>query len=421
MMTVDEFAKPIVRGIALTCLLGVVGNTQAADWSWWRGPNHNGVADGSQQPPVEWSETRNVLWKTPVPGRGHSSPTVHRDRIYLSTADEQQEVQGLIAFDRETGEQAWITKLSSGGFPKTHAKNTHATSTVACDGERLFVAFHHHRKVTLHAVDLDGKEVWSKEVGPYNPLKYEYGYAPSPVLYGETVIVAADVDQGGYLVAYDRATGNEVWRQQRFSQYSFSSPVIANAAGRDQLLLSGCEVVAAYDPASGSPLWSVKGTTNATCGTMVWDGDVVFASGGYPDAETLAVKADGSGEVLWRNREKCYEQSMLAHDGYLYAFTDKGIAFCWRGADGEEMWKERLGGPVSSSPVLVGENIYATNEKGTTFVFKANPQKFERVATNRLGDEGFATMAIVDGRIYYRTASSAGRQRQEFLYCLGSQ
>jgi outer membrane protein assembly factor BamB len=393
----------------------------AGDWSWWRGPNHNGIAADGQQPPVEWSQTQNVLWKTPVPGRGHSSPTVHGDRIYLATADEQRQVQGLIAFDRGTGKQAWITKLSEGGFPRTHAKNTHATCTVACDGERLFVTFHHHNKLTLHAVSLEGKELWQQEVGPYNPQKYEYGYAPSPTLYEDLVIVAADVDQGGYLSAYDRASGRRVWRQDRFENYSFSSPIVARVAGRDQLLLSGCQFVSSYDPANGQPLWSVKGTTYATCGTMVWDGDIVYASGGFPDAETLAIKVspDGSTEVLWRNRQKCYEQSMLAHDGYLYAVTDQGIAYCWRGGDGEEMWRERLSGSVSSSPILAGDTIYATNEKGTTYVFKANPERFESVAVNQLGDEGFATMAIVDGRIYYRTASGTGGQRKETLYCLG--
>jgi outer membrane protein assembly factor BamB len=421
MMPMSNSRIPAVA-IIVCCVSFAAVRTQAGDWSWWRGPNHNGVAAAGQKPPVEWSAAKNVLWKTTVPGRGHSSPTVHGNRIYLATADEQRQEQGLVAFDRATGKQVWINKLSNGGFPKTHAKNTHATCTVACDGERLFVTFHHHNKLTLHAVSLDGIPLWQEEVGPYHPQMYEYGYAPSPTLYNDLVIIAADVDQGGYLSAYDRATGRRVWRQDRFENYSFSSPIVANVAGRDQLLLSGCQFVASYDPATGKPLWQVKGTTYATCGTVVWDGDIVFASGGYPDAETLAVKADGSGKVLWRNRQKCYEQSMLAHEGYVYCVTDQGIAFCWRASDGEEMWKERLSGPISSSPVLAGNTIYATNEKGTTYVFKANPQQFESVAVNQLGDEGFATMSIVDSRIYYRTASGSGSggERKETLYCLGA-
>ena len=393
----------------------------AGDWPAWRGPNLNGVADADQQPPVEWSARKNVVWKTPVPGRGHSSPTIVGNRIFLATADEVEQKQGVIAFDRETGEQIWITEVSSGGFPKTHAKNTHATCTVACDGERVFVVFHHHAKLTLAALSIDGEKLWAKEVGPYDPKLYEYGYAPSPLLYESTVIVAGDYEKGGHLTAYDAASGGQLWRIDRPKMLSFSSPIVAHVAGRDQLLLSGCEMIAAYDPRNGEMLWHVPGTTMATCGTMVWDGDLVFASGGYPDSETLCIKADGSAEIVWQNDQKCYEQSMLAHDGYLYAVTDKGVAYCWKAADGEEMWRERLAGPVSASPILVGDTIYQSIEKGTTFVFKANPEKFELVAKNQLGTEAFATPTICDSRIYLRIAQGAGPKRQEFLYCVGTE
>lgn len=390
------------------------------DWPWWRGPNFNNVADPDQQPPMEWSARENVVWRTPVPGRGHSSPTVVGDHIFLATADEVHQKQGVIAFDRETGRQLWVQEVSSGGFPKTHVKNTHATCTVACNGERLFVVFHHHAKLTLAALSVDGQMIWTKDIGPYDPRKYEYGYAPSPLLYDSTVIVAADYEGGGYLVACDVATGEVRWKTDRPKMLSFSSPVVAHVAGRDQLLISGCEMIAAYDPSSGGLLWHVPGTTMATCGTMVWDGDLVFASGGFPDSETLCIKADGSATIVWQNNQKCYEQSMLAHDGYVYAVTDAGVAFCWRGADGEEMWRQRLAGPVSASPVLAGDVIYQSVENGTTFVFKANPQKFEQVARNRLGSEAFATPAICGGRIYVRIADGDGSRRQEYLYCLGS-
>lgn len=153
---------------------------------------------------------------------------------------------------------------------------------------------------------------------------------------------------------------------------------------------------------------------------MVWDGDLVFASGGYPKAETVCLKA-GSGQLVWRNDQKCYEQSMLAFDGYLYAVTDRGIAYCWRANDGTEMWTSRLaGGPVSASPILANGNIYLANEAGTVYVFKAQPTRFELVSRNQLGDEAFASPTICDSRIYMRTASSAGGKRQETLYCIGT-
>ncbi len=391
----------------------------AGDWPVWRGPNRNGVADPDQNPPVTWSTTENVVWKTSVPGRGHSSPTIVGDRIFLATADETRQIQSVVAFDRETGRQLWQTEVSQGGFPKTHPKNTHATCTVACDGERLFVVFHHHARLTLAALDLEGAEVWKQEVGPYDPKVYEYGYAPSPALFESLVILAADSEKGGYLAAYDRETGRRVWKADRPRMLSFSSPIVANIGQRPQLLMSGCEHVAAYDPRNGEGLWVTPGTTMATCGTMVWEGDLVFASGGYPEAQTICVKADGSRQVLWKNRQKCYEQSMLVHEGHVYALNDQGIAFCWRARDGREMWKERLEGPISASPVLVGDIIYATNEASTTFVFKADPQRFQLVARNQLEDEAFATPAICDGRIYMRVASGAAPQRKETLYCLG--
>lgn len=407
----------LAAGLALSCL---VLTAQAGDWPWWRGPNFNGIAEDGQTPPTEWSGTKNVIWKTKIPGRGHSSPTVVGDKVFLASADERQQKQAVLAFDRATGKQLWLTEISQGGFPKTHEKNTHATSTVACDGEKLFINFHHNDLITLAALDLDGNKLWSKDIGTYAPRLYEYGYAPSPLIYKDTVIISAEYEKGGFIKAFDRSSGNELWKLTRPLTLSFSSPVIANVAGRDQLFISGGNLVSSYDPSNGQQIWSVQGTTMATCGTMVWDGDSVFASGGYPDPQTIAVKADGSRQVLWTNNTKCYEQSMLAKDGYVYAVSDQGIAFCWRGTDGKEMWKSRLQGPVSSSPILVGDTIYSTVENGTTFVFKANPEKFEAIARNKLGDEGFATMAVCDGQIFLRTATGSGPQRTETLYCIGN-
>lgn len=397
----------------------IVPKASSADWPWWRGPNRNGIAEAGQDPPVRWSETENVIWKADIPGRGHSSPTVAGDRIYLATADERRQQQAVLAFDRATGKQLWLSVVSTGGFPPTHPKNTHATSTVACDGERVFATFHHRDKVTLFALDLDGKTLWSQDVGAYAPRVYQYGYAPSPLLYQDMVIVAGDYEKGGFLAAYNRESGKRIWRTSRPKMLSFSSPIVADIAGKNQLLISGCELVASYNPGDGKLLWSVQGTTMATCGTVVWDGDKVFASGGYPDSQTICVKADGSKTIVWTNNQKCYEQSMVATGGYLYAVTDQGIAYCWRGEDGQEMWRERLRGPVSASPMLVGDRIFLSNEAGTTFVFRANPEKFELLARNQLGEEAFATPSFCGNRIYARVATGSGPGRKEHLYCLG--
>lgn len=389
------------------------------DWPAWRGPHGNGVAAAGEQPPLMWSATDHVIWKTALPGRGHSSPILVGDRIFLTTADERAQTQSVLCLRRSDGQMLWNQEINRGGFPPTHPKNTHASCTPACDGERVFATFHHHNKLTLTALSREGEILWEREVGPYHPRQYEYGYAASPLLYEDLVIVAADIETGGHLTAYERSSGRRVWRTPRPKFYSFSSPIVARVAGQEQLLLSGGEQVAAYHPRTGRLLWSAPGTTAATCGTMVWDGDLVFASGGYPKAETICVRADGSGQVMWRNGEKCYEQSMLAHKGFVYAVNDQGIAFCWRAADGAEMWKSRLGGPISASPILVGDRIYQSNEAGTTFVFRADPTRFELLATNQLETEAFATPSFCGNRIYARVAREEGANRQEFLYCLG--
>lgn len=389
------------------------------DWPWWRGPQRNGLASGAA--PAEFGDDLNVVWKVPVPGRGHSSPTVVKNRVYLSTADEKAQVHSLVLFDRATGKQVGQVELSRGGFPaRNHAKNTEATPTIACDGERLFVTYYHHDQIELLCLDLNGQVNWRKFLGEFDGKPYEYGYAPSPLIYRGTVIVAAEWNGDGFLAAFDRTSGDEVWRTPRPKNISFSSPVVGRVAGKDQLLISGADQVAAFDPANGKLFWSAWGTTAATCGTLVWEGDIVFASGGYPKSETLAVKADGSGQVLWKNNQKCYEQSMLVTGGYLYGLTDGGVLFCWRGNDGKEMWKQRLKGPVSSSPVLAGGLIYWANELGTHYVFKPNPEKFELIAENQLGSESFASPSIVGGQIFHRTATRQGGKRQEWLYCLGA-
>lgn len=390
------------------------------DWPWWRGPTRNGIAPPRSAPPTTWNETENIVWKAPVPGRGHSSPIVIGNRIFLSTADKEKQVQSVLALDRASGKQLWKVDINQGGFPSTHPHNTHATPTVAGDGELLFVTFHHHDQLQAVALDHDGKIAWSKSLGEFHPKQYEYGYGPSPVLYRETVIIAAEYDGDSFITALNRKTGQQVWRTPRPDNITFSTPSIVVIGKQELLAISGGDQVACFDPATGRPLWAVEGTTAATCGTIVWDGDILFASGGYPKAETVAIRvAARGGEVLWKNQQQCYEESMLAYRGYLYAFTGKGVLYCFRASDGKPMWQKRLRGAVSASPVLAGGHIYWANERGTMYVFKPDPQACELVAENVLGDESFASPAVSGNQIFLRVAVHAGDARQEYLYCIG--
>ena len=396
------------------------------DWRRWRGPFGNGMAAEGQTPPTSWDEDQNVVWKVPVPGRGHASPLVVADKIFLATAETKSETQSVLCFDRQTGKQLWKTKVNQGAFnPRIHPKNTHASQTLATDGERVFAVFNNHDSVQLAAFDFSGQQVWEKKVGEFKS-RFPFGFGASPIVYKSNVIVANLNQSNSGIVAYDGASGAEQWRIDRNPGTSYSTPVVAKVAGREQLLLSGVRSVTAYDPENGKSLWSAPGKWDVTCGTMVWSEDLVFASGGYPAQQTMAVKADGSGELVWENAVKAYEQLMFEKDGYVYAHGNNNVVYCWRASDGNEMWKEKFSSrkaDVSASPVYANGNIYFTAENGQTLVVKASPEKMVEVSRNKLGDEAFASMAICGNQIFTRVAmiDPLDDSRQEWLFCLGEQ
>ena len=404
---------------AVVTMLLLASQLLATDWPFWRGPHRNGIAPAGKLPPLRWSNDQNVLWATPLPGRGHGSPTIVGDRIYLGSANEQDYTQSVLAIQRETGEIAWTKVVyRNRTWPKIHNKNTHASATVACDGQRLFVSFYRDQTISHACLDLDGAIVWQKDLTRFVP-EYPFGYAASPLLYRDLVIVAVESNAENALIGMQAATGKEAWRTQRKKNSSYSSPVLLEVGGREQILITGSQALVAYDPATGRELWRARGTAKHTCGTVAGAGDYVVASGGYPQSETICVKADGSGSVVWRNKQKSYEQSMLVSDGHVYTLTDQGVAYCWHLSTGKEMWRKRLGGPVSASPILVGDRIYAANEKGDVFVFRADPRRYEELARNQLGTDIFPTPVFLDGRIYARVGIQNGQERREMLYCLG--
>ncbi|MEM0970166.1 MAG: PQQ-binding-like beta-propeller repeat protein, partial [Verrucomicrobiota bacterium] len=377
------------------------------------------IAAEGQSPPTSWGDGENVLWKASIPGRGHSTPIVVGDQVLLTTCEESSATQSVLSYDRATGAPRWKKDLFSGEtVEKVHKKNTHASSTLASDGQSVFALFHNKSGLHLTALRLDGSVTWQKKVGDYLD-DYNFGYGPSPLLHGDHLIIASEYTGGGFLAAFHKDNGSEVWRAPRKAMTSYSSPIVAEVAGREQLLLSGSATVSSYDPSNGKLLWQVPLGTKVTCGTMVWDGDLVFASGGYPTKETIAVNAR-TGKTLWTTKDKTYEQSMITLDGHLYTVNDNGIAICWRGEDGKELWKERLEGPVSASPTLANGLFYAASESGTWFVYQASPKGINMVAEFSYGDEAFASPVIVDSQIFLRIAEQNGGRREEFLVCVGT-
>lgn len=384
------------------------------EWSRWRGPTGNGIAAADQKPPTEWSATKNVVWKAKVPGRGHASPIIVGDNIFLCTADKSAGTQSVVCYDRKTGNQKWMTECNQGGFAtRIHPNNTHASSTIATDGEQVFAVFSHHGQIEVFALNYDGEIAWQKSVGNYKP-RYPFGFGASPIVYGDVVLVTNENMDSGGISALSKKDGSLKWKIDRDGVSSYSTPVVTELDGKEQMLISGGQSVRSYDPKNGKELWAIKAKWIVTCGMMVWDGDLVFASGGYPANQTLAVNYK-TGDVVWQNAEKAYEQSMLAHDGYLYLHNEVGALACFRCVDGKQMWKQRFARGVSASPTLVDGNIFFPAENGKTMVVKANPEKFEKVATNQLGDASFATPAFCGNQMFTRVSENG----QEYLYCIG--
>lgn len=387
----------------------------ADDWPWWRGPKLDNIAPAPQAPPTRWSATENVLWKSDVPGRGHGSPAVWGGRIFLPTADEAAQAQYVLCFDRRNGRKLWQTELHRGALPKKHGKNSFASPTPACDGERVFLPFVAAEGFWLASLDLDGRIVWKKRLGEFHSM---HGYGASPVFYKSLVIVVADHVNGSFIMALHRRTGDVVWKTSRddYRLGTYASPSVGRVAGREQLFLQGPFKVFSYDPASGKLLWTCDGPSESTCSNISFDTERVYASAGFPKRNFLCIRADGSGDVtqthvVWRRDGNCaYVPSLLLADGLLYMAVDQGRLICFEAKTGQVVWEEKVRGAFSASPVLAGGHIYLPSEAGVTLVFKAG-RKFELVAENDLADGGFATPVILGGRIYLRTL--------HHLYCIG--
>ena len=389
---------------------------KTSEWLWWRGPARNGEADANQKPPTRWSEDTNIVWKAKIAGRGYGSPIVVGEKVILQTADEVTDSQSVLCFERGSGKLIWNSIIHKSGGMRKNKKSTAASSTPACDGERVFVNYANSDAVVATALDLMGNTIWQQEVSKY---VIHQGYGSSPALYQTLVIVSADSKGGGAIAAMDRKSGKIVWRRDRPEKPNYSSPVILHVAGRDQLVITGCDQIISYDPLTGATIWESEGATTECVTSTVTDGNRIFTSGGYPKNHVSAVRADGSGKVDWENQDRLYVPSLVCREGYLYAVLDAGIAVCWKSETGEEMWKSRLGGTFSSSPVLVGDKIYATSESGETFIFRADSTKHEELGKNLLGDEVLSTPVFVSNQIFYRASELIEGQRQEFLYCIG--
>ncbi len=385
------------------------------DWPWWRGPTLDGKSR-DRSAPKRWSSTENIAWKRAVPGRGHSSPVLWGDRLFLTTADDRAGTQSALAFDRKTGKPLWSKQVHKGELPRKYPKNSHASATPACDDRHVYCVFVNDGGLHVTALDHKGNLAWQKKAGSF---RSEHGYGSSPVLYRSLVIVNGDSLEGCFLAALDRSTGKVVWRTRRKTtgrHGSYATPLVVTLAGKAQLILTGMGEVCAYEPLTGKLIWSCQGPAEVTANTPACSDKLIFASGGYPEKNLLAIRGDGKGDVTesriaWRTtRGVTYVPSPLYHDGKLFVVNDGGVVTCFAAGDGKQLWQGRLGGAFSSSPVLVGDHLYVTSEAGKTHVLQTG-DRFRVVSANDVGERVYATPAVCGGRIYLRG--------ERTLYCIG--
>ena len=395
--------------------LGFASVAPSRDWPGWRGPARDGVSVG-EAPPQTWSEQSQVRWRTPVPGRGHSSPTVAAGKVFLSTAYDLDQRQSVLAFDAQSGRVLWETVLHRGGLePSLSRQASHASASVTWDEGRLYAAFLNQKAIHVSALDTEGRILWQKRVSDYVTVR---AYGGSPLIHGDLVIINADHKEGGRIVALEKSSGRERWLLERGKFQNYPSPVVFQLNGIPQLITAGGSKLTSVDPASGRVLWEVEGPTETTVTTPVTDGRAVFVSGGFPRSHVSAIAADGKGGVIWQSGSGIYVPSMLVAGDSVVGLQDTDRIVVWRAQDGEELWREKLDREFFASPVMAGEILYATALSGVTHVIKRVGSAWSVVARNQLGDEAFASPAIAEDRIFLRHAKQ-GEPREEFLWCIG--
>jgi outer membrane protein assembly factor BamB len=415
------------------------------NWSQWRGPEGNGISPETNLP-AEWSDTRNIKWKSPIPGRGHSSPVVWDNKIFLTTDIEGEIVPGakavdhkdegkpfkhpdsvgadrkhsfrVLCIDRVTGKTLWERTAYEGTvYDDRHRKSSFASPTPTTDGTYVFAYF---GTEGLYCYDFSGKLIWKVLPGPIATLGM--GTATSPVLFENNVILQCDEDSGekSFIVALDKKTGKEVWKNPRKVQASWSTPLIVRGPQRTEMITSGNELIISYDPKTGKELWRTSGHGSNAIATPLAANGMVFVYAGFPVKKTIAINLGASGDlsksknIVWEyDKGTAYVPSSILYGDYIYLLSDRGIITCLEAKTGKIVYEGgRIPIPATftASPVAFDGKILLTSEDGDTFVIKAGP-KHEVIATNSIAEPVYASPAISDGMIFIRGEKN--------LYCIG--
>ena len=394
--------------LALSLLLALAGAgavARADDWPQFRGPSGQGHSSDAGLP-LAWSESRNVVWKAPVPGRGWSSPVVAGGRVWLTTSiSEKGASLRAVAFDVASGREVVnVEVVRLGNANLTNPKNSHASPTPVVEGDRVYV---HFGAQGTAALTTSGEIVWKTRF----PYESQHGNGGSPVLYGDLLIFSCDGSPDAFVVALDKRTGKVRWKTSRRdpSDQAYSTPLVIRVGDRDQLVSVGAYRATAYDPLTGKEIWRVgyaDGFSNVP--RPVFGHGLVYIATGFQQPSLLAVRADGAGDVTkthiaWTlKRGAPLTPSPLLVGDELFVVNDGGIASCLDAKTGATHWVQRLAGAFSASPVFADGRVYFLSEEGTSTVL-APGKEFNKLAESTLDGAILASMAVSERSIFIRT------------------
>lgn len=388
--------------MALAVAAGRSGFARAADeWPQFRGPDGQGHAPQAE-PPLEWSDTSNVVWKTPIPGLGWSSPVVGGSQIWLTTAHEPSRTLRAICLDRGTGRVLHdVEVFRPGELPRIAAKNSHASPTPVLDGGFVYVHFGSQGTACLAR---DGQVVWRAK------LDYDqhHGSGGSPVVWRDLLIVLCDGYETQSAVALDKRTGQVRWQQPLEAEMAYSTPLLVPVGAAEQLVCDDGRAIIGRDPASGQELWRYRHDGHSVVPRPVFGHGLIYACSGYWTPRLYALRAGGQGDVTethlaWSARRGVpHTPSPLLVGDELYLLSDQGVVTCLDARNGKERWRQRFNGAFSASPVEAGGRIYLTNEEGTTFVISPGSQ-YDLLAVNQLAGRTLATPAFAGRSVFLRT------------------
>ncbi len=383
------------------------------DWPEFRGPTGQGHSD-ERGLPLTWSETKNVRWKTAIPGRGWSSPAIQGDRVWLTTATEEGKSLRAISIDRDTGailRNIEVFRLKSVG--NLNSKNSQASPTPALDGDRVYL---HFGAYGTACINVSGEIVWKTRLDYDNG---QHGPGGSPVIYDDLLIVSCDGLSVQYVVALDKMTGKVRWRKYRQGYQAYTTPLVVRLPAGDQVISPGAFRAVSYEPRTGKELWQVRyGDGFSNVPRPVYGGGLVYICTGFQEPSLLAVRLDGRGDVtkshiVWSiKRGVPRTPSPLLVGEELYFINDNGVAACVDAKTGAEHWRVRIGGEHSASPIYADGRIYFLSEDGESVVIAPGKQ-FKELARNHLDGPALASMAVSAGSIFVRS--------QTHLYRLSDQ